>query len=402
MGNNKRNKLIPKPLAWIFIIGFNILVATMVSLFIFIFVVNDGEKEIEMALSYNDNQEISKIDGEIKNTSLNTIKSERKEANILEDKDKGREDIYLAIREGLLKGKTSIDISEYSESKSSKEVFKIIDEIVKGTPEILYYNGAEYWSNGILNLKYSKDRNTILKHSKELELKKIKVIKSVIKNEMTDYEKEKAIHDYIINNSKYDSINLNNNTLPPESYTAYGILIKGIGVCEGYAKTMKLFMDELGISSEIVTGRGNGENHAWNLVEIDGDYYHVDLTWNDPVMKDNSDVLRYDYFNLTNSEMKKEHSWNTNEYPLGVKTRYNYHAYNNLTVNNYNEFYNKIKESLENNEAKIELKVLNYDKEKYNLYETIEKIVRNNSKVRINGFDYSVNDKLGIFNINFN
>ena len=71
---------------------------------------------------------------------------------------------------------------------------------------------------------------------------------------MTEFEKELAIHDYIVNNCRYDIENLKEGTTPPEDYTAYGVLVNGMAVCEGYAKAMKLMLDRVNIPSLVVAG----------------------------------------------------------------------------------------------------------------------------------------------------
>ncbi len=69
---------------------------------------------------------------------------------------------------------------------------------------------------------------------------------------------------------------------------------------------MKYFLDYLDIESMIVVGSANGENHAWNIVNIDGDYYHIDATWDDPVTDDGTDTIIYDYFNLKDKDIEKK------------------------------------------------------------------------------------------------
>lgn len=98
------------------------------------------------------------------------------------------------------------------------------------------------------------------------------------------YNQIKLVHDYIISNTKYDQDMDNNNI-----YTAYGALKERIAVCEGYAKAFKYILDDLGIPCVIACGvarnsNGETESHAWNYVKIDGGWYAVDCTWDDPVI----------------------------------------------------------------------------------------------------------------------
>jgi len=140
------------------------------------------------------------------------------------------------------------------------------------------------------------------------------IIKNIIKPGMSDLEKEKAIHDYIVLNTEYDNVNYDNNTLQNWDFNPYGILIKGTGVCEGYADATKLLLDMEGIDCIVVGGNSNeGEGHAWNIVKIDGKNYHLDTTWEWGNKQKN--IVEYDYFNLSDKEMSENHNWDTSRYP---------------------------------------------------------------------------------------
>jgi transglutaminase/protease-like cytokinesis protein 3 len=144
-------------------------------------------------------------------------------------------------------------------------------------------------------------------------LKASEIVKSVIKPGMTDEEKELTLHDYLVNNNKYDFVNYVNGTLPGESYTDYGALVLGTSVCGGYAKAYYRLLNLAGIKNIIIQGYGDGVLHAWNLVYIDGKYLHVDTTWDDPISNDN--LLTHDYFNLTDAQISKDHTWIRKDYP---------------------------------------------------------------------------------------
>ncbi|RKD31944.1 transglutaminase domain-containing protein [Thermohalobacter berrensis] len=426
---SNEEKRIPKPIAWLIIIGVNIIGLFFISIFtyFFIFSSNNENEEIEKALFNNTNngyeenidanrQELKEINNNkdkqsIGNKTKDNAKkdTDNKTESNEEDKslpkrtneNKKENSIYDVIKEALITGKKEVDVSDFPEGKYSKSVFEVVEKVVIENPEVLYYKSAEYWSNGILKFEYSKDKSTINKHLNVLKKAKDEIIREIIKPDMSDYEKVKAIHDYIINNSKYDSVNYNNNTIPPESYSAYGILVKGTGVCEGYAEAFKLIMDDLGIESIIVSGRAGNQDHAWNIIKLDGEYYHIDLTWDDPVMDDGSDVLRYDYFNLSDKQMSKDHIWNRSKYPSCNGIKYNYYYYNDMAVENYNQFYNKIKDALLNNKSKLELKILNYNSKIYDIPNTIQDIANKNYNIDFQGYKYSINDSQGIVNIEF-
>lgn len=151
--------------------------------------------------------------------------------------------------------------------------------------------------------------------------KKIRsIIKKKIKPGMSTAEKIKTVHDYMVLTCKYDYTNYSNGTIPKVSYTPRGVLIKKKAVCQGYAETFQLFMDALGIPCKTVTGTanngsGNGyQGHAWNMVKVNNKWYHVDVTWDDPV-PDQKKYINYGYFLIPDSQMDNDHKWNRSSYP---------------------------------------------------------------------------------------
>ena len=136
------------------------------------------------------------------------------------------------------------------------------------------------------------------------------VAAQITNDSMTDREKIKAVHDWIVNHTKYDKENYDRGTIPDESYHIEGLMLKGKAVCQGYAETFDYFMYVLGIEHEMVDGRveGRDSGHAWNRVLLDDTWLYVDCTWDDPVNDAGKDVLRYNYFLCTESEMAQDHT----------------------------------------------------------------------------------------------
>ena len=150
--------------------------------------------------------------------------------------------------------------------------------------------------------------------NKEIDKKMTAVIKSEIKPSMNTIQKIKAIHDWIILNCEYDYDNYLNGTIPTESYTMQGLLLKGRAVCAGYTQTFSEFMRSLGIACKEVSGTGNGGNHAWNMVKVNGKWSWIDVTWDDPVPDTKGQIL-YNYFMLSDKELKKDHWWTSGNLP---------------------------------------------------------------------------------------
>jgi hypothetical protein len=136
-----------------------------------------------------------------------------------------------------------------------------------------------------------------------------KILKEIIKPAMDDFQKERAIHDYIVSHIAYDT-NLVN-------YSAYAALTKGKTVCQGFALLTYRMLDEVGITNRIVEGHAGGISHAWNLVQIEGNWYQLDTTWDDPVPFEKGRIVDT-YFNLTDAELGKDHSWIRGNYPAAT------------------------------------------------------------------------------------
>ena len=144
---------------------------------------------------------------------------------------------------------------------------------------------------------------------------KVKEVESEIwNNSMSNEDKIKEAHNYIINNSKYDSDRSDNNIVRYKSDTAYGTLLEGYSLCGGYTDAMELFLEDMGIKSYKISS----ENHVWNAVNLDNTWYHLDLTWDDPITTDGSDILEYNFFLITTSELNEleneQHNYDKNVY----------------------------------------------------------------------------------------
>jgi transglutaminase/protease-like cytokinesis protein 3 len=201
------------------------------------------------------------------------------------------------------------------------------------------------------------------------------IIADLINDDMNDYERVLAIHDYIVLNASYQ-LQSDDPEIHRSLFRAEGVLMNGAGVCGSYTGTMSLLLGMAGIESIYVTGIGQNssglsELHAWNKVRIDGQWYNFDVTWNDP-SPDKPDGISYAYFGLTDEALSKDHVWNTDIYPQSADSDYyNYYKYNNLYSNDYTQFKEIVTklllEQAGKSQIEIHLFVNNYDLETYNL-----------------------------------
>ena len=138
--------------------------------------------------------------------------------------------------------------------------------------------------------------------------------KEIWNSSMSNEDKIKEAHNYIINNSKYDKDRSDNNIVKYKSDTAYGSLLEGYSLCGGYTDAMELFLEDMGIKNYKISS----ENHVWNAVYLNDAWYHLDLTWDDPITTDGSDILEYNFFLITTSELSElegeQHNYDKNVY----------------------------------------------------------------------------------------
>ncbi|MER1998853.1 MAG: transglutaminase domain-containing protein [Lysinibacillus sp.] len=130
-----------------------------------------------------------------------------------------------------------------------------------------------------------------------------KIVKSVTKPAMTQHEKVKVLHDYIVDNVAYD-FSLNQRVNAP-----FFALKGGETLCNGYAMLMYLLLKEAGIEARLISGEaGTGadkEFHAWNMVKLERVWYHLDVTWNDY----DDGQIRYEYYLKSDAKMRRDHTW---------------------------------------------------------------------------------------------
>ena len=124
----------------------------------------------------------------------------------------------------------------------------------------------------------------------------------------TAFDKELLVHDKLIAMCRYSE-----NQAYTYRSTIYGVLCGKNAACEGYAKAAKYLLDRLKIPCYVVAGHSTppgsaSQSHMWDVVELDGKYYHLDLTWDDPVLEDGQNLIRHTYFNVTDGVIGKTHS----------------------------------------------------------------------------------------------
>lgn len=255
------------------------------------------------------------------------------------------------IYEGLLKavseGKQKCSLKNIEKKGHNKTIKKVISAFVNDHPEY-------YWLNGGGSTQYSDTSgNTIdtfkieltayaFGDNKKSTTKKMQKIQEKVDSIIADantytnvYDKITYVHDYLIQNIEYDHDRLKETekaTYSPKNdyiYTVYGALVEGKCVCAGYAKAFQLIMTNMGIPCGYITGKAGEplDGHSWNIVELDGEYYYVDVTWDDMDMKEYPKETSHKYFFITTKQLTTTHTIDKSVFniPKCTSKKYNYY-----------------------------------------------------------------------------
>lgn len=217
--------------------------------------------------------------------------------------NKEQQRAYYAIKEGLLKLQDSFAVPMLSK----KELSDIYFQIRMDCPEIFYsvtFSYRHYADSTAVEMipQYLFSKDKIREHRQAMESRVKKLARQAEK--LDELGKELFIHDFIVDNVKYDKLK------KEYSHEIIGALGNGVAVCEGIAKAVKVLCDELNVWCIIALSEANPEKgikyrHAWNVIRIGGQYYHLDVTFDNTLSRD--DTVRYDYVNLSDKQIFRDH-----------------------------------------------------------------------------------------------
>lgn len=147
---------------------------------------------------------------------------------------------------------------------------------------------------------------------------------------MTDFEKELALHDALVDLGEYDVTVYADGKGWPDNTNPYGLLVEGYGICLAYATSFQLLMDLADVECITVVGASSSStsDHAWNMVRLEGEWYCVDPTWDDPiggesVSPNQWDMVHHQYFNVTSDYMRQtNHQWDYDNVPEADAVRF--------------------------------------------------------------------------------
>ena len=206
------------------------------------------------------------------------------------------------VKTAILEGKTKVDITSMEIRVDKYQLYKLryfSPYLSNGIDmELLRNPVTNCYTNIIItnpmSLKETREYFSEVESS-------VDEIVSLVPAGMSEEETALFFHDYFGCEYEYDYENLKNDTLPDDSFRSGGLFMKKIGVCQAYAYAYMYIMEKLGIECYVTSSDEMG--HAWNIINIDGSYYHVDVTWDDPVA-DRLGLVNHKYFLLSDTAIK--------------------------------------------------------------------------------------------------
>lgn len=266
------------------------------------------------------------------------------EAEVLVDRyyyaqlNKQEQAIYKAFYKGLMAHEDIIPIP--IKGQLSEEAFnKIFQAMTRDNPLIYYVNqSACNWAIDMLGHtaicpQYFYNKDTVKKYNRNIERTVNNLAGQLRLTEGTDYEKELRVHDWFCENVSYDfkGNDMDDPARVVLSHNIVGVFAKQKAQCEGIAKAVKVLLNAVDIKCIVATGEadanGSREQHAWNVVNIDGNPYQVDVTWDIGASKGR---VAYDFFNVTDEIIGKTHRLE-DKMPECTSLKDNYFERNHLT-----------------------------------------------------------------------
>lgn len=255
---------------------------------------------------------------------------------------------YETIYEGLINHEEEIKL-KISDQDTLHKLYKAV---LNDNPDIFWCdNSYKYKEQKILFSRYTFIPQYLFTE-KEVQRKQeqietaANICLSGISKQDTDYQKILYVYKYLIHQTDYDEAAVNENKIG-EDQNIDSVFIKKKSVCAGYARATQYLLNKLGIFCTYLEGTvdKSADAHTWNLVMCEGDYYHVDTTWGDPVFSEDvpdnipeSAKINYNYLCCNDEQLFATHSLEENsefEIPECTKMDWNYYVVNHQYYTEY-------------------------------------------------------------------
>lgn len=188
---------------------------------------------------------------------------------------------------------------------SDEETKRTVMAFFNDNPQIFWISNQYTYTFTLTGTSVQLYSRVTAQERESLQKKLDSIVNQIMKGvtrQQSELEREATIFNALADRCTYDNaVSADSKQQDWQPYTAYGALVKGKAVCDGYSRAMQLLCGKAGVQCRLVNGSAKGAAHIWNLVRIDGKWYHFDATWMD------NNVRIYDYFNVTAAIIQKDH-----------------------------------------------------------------------------------------------
>ncbi len=251
------------------------------------------------------------------------------------------QEAYREIAQGLMEQSEVI----YAHCKDAADANEILEDVLKDFPEIFWCDSQvtstsyemRWGGGGYTELRPEYNCTVSEKEKRKAEIDQaVNACLAQVNPEASDYEKILYVYEYIVNTVDYDLAASDNQNI-------YSVFALKRSVCAGYSKAAQYLLERLGVFCTYVTGTAKGQEHAWNLVQCEGEYCYLDVTWGDPVyqqeegesMPEDAGVA-YDYMCCDDAEIFRTHTLDESvSMPECATMAYNYYVVNGMYYESY-------------------------------------------------------------------
>lgn len=222
-----------------------------------------------------------------------------------------------------------VDISHRTYEINRDEAFVVRDAVVGDHPDFFWLEHLGMTtSNGVIlsfHIDYGAD---VASYQAALNTRVAELTADL--KDKSDYDKSLILHDRVCDAVVYE--------FSAHDQTVIGSLLDGKAVCAGYAHAYQMLLQAVGIPCFFVSGTSQGQNHAWNLVQLDGEWYYTDVTWDDKNDPDptgqNRPTIFYTYLNNTFDQIEEDHTADSflEDLPRSTATKHNFYVKNGLVI----------------------------------------------------------------------
>lgn len=268
--------------------------------------------------------------------------------------DKREQNIYRILYAGILEHKETIPIPSCNLKEESFQ--RIFSAMANDNPLLYYLNqsamsvASDQFGNTALCPQYFFKKETVEEYNRRIQQAANTIIADLKLTEGTDYEKEQKVHDYFCKNIAYDHLgsDTGNITRVIMSHNILGVFAKKRAMCEGIAKAVKVLLNAVDVKCIVVSGTAYAEDgsqypHAWNMVKIDGEPYHLDVTYD--IGSTSNGNIAYDWFNVNDAIIQGNHISET-KVPVCSADGMNYYTKNKVVFSTKQMAVNYVKKNV--------------------------------------------------------